>query len=218
MATVYYPSFDCVLIDSVGVRTPSASETIDVDNITAASSLGTVTSDTNGIVAAGTFTANIGDIVEFSHASLPLTFRLKLAATAVLAYTENTITAYVMENLADLNASDTALLYAADIDNPDVVPFFIGSGKSGTTVEINYSTNVAKNLRIYPISQNDHEFAKTHFDTAGYEDIAIPALGSESLIVTAPNDTKVTAGAPYTNDGYVIINIDGTSFKVMTTA
>ena len=37
-------------------------------------------------------------------------------------------------------------------------------------------------------------------------------------IVLAPNTTKVTASAPYTNDGYIIINIGGTDFKVMTTA
>lgn len=37
-------------------------------------------------------------------------------------------------------------------------------------------------------------------------------------IVLAPNNTKVTAGAPYTNDGYVVMNIGGTDFKVMTTA
>lgn len=37
-------------------------------------------------------------------------------------------------------------------------------------------------------------------------------------IATAPNTTKVTAGAPYTNDGYITINIGGTDFKVMTTA
>lgn len=37
-------------------------------------------------------------------------------------------------------------------------------------------------------------------------------------VVLAPNTTKVTASAPYTNDGYIIINIGGTDFKVMTTA
>lgn len=37
-------------------------------------------------------------------------------------------------------------------------------------------------------------------------------------VVTAPNTTKVTAAAPYTNDGYVVINIGGTDFRVMTTA
>ena len=37
-------------------------------------------------------------------------------------------------------------------------------------------------------------------------------------VVTAPNTTKVTASAPYTNDGYITMNIGGTDFKVMTTA
>jgi hypothetical protein len=37
-------------------------------------------------------------------------------------------------------------------------------------------------------------------------------------IVLAPNTTKVTAGAPYTNDGYVVMNIGGTDFKIMTKA
>jgi hypothetical protein len=37
-------------------------------------------------------------------------------------------------------------------------------------------------------------------------------------IVLAPNTTKVTAGAPYTNDGYIVVNIGGTDFKIMTTA
>ena len=37
-------------------------------------------------------------------------------------------------------------------------------------------------------------------------------------VVTAPSTIKTTAGAPCTNDGYVVVNIGGTDFKVMTTA
>lgn len=37
-------------------------------------------------------------------------------------------------------------------------------------------------------------------------------------IVLGPNTTKVIAGAPYANDGYVVMNIGSTDFKVMTTA
>lgn len=37
-------------------------------------------------------------------------------------------------------------------------------------------------------------------------------------IVTAPNTTKITAAAPYANDGYIVVNIGGTDFKFMTTA
>jgi len=37
-------------------------------------------------------------------------------------------------------------------------------------------------------------------------------------IVLAPNTTKVTAAAPYANDGYIVVNIGGTDFRLMTTA
>ena len=37
-------------------------------------------------------------------------------------------------------------------------------------------------------------------------------------IVLSPSSTKTTASAPYTNDGYITINIGGTDIKVMTTA
>ena len=37
-------------------------------------------------------------------------------------------------------------------------------------------------------------------------------------IVLAPNTTKVTAAAPYANDGYIVMSIGGTDFKIMTTA
>ncbi|MEJ7830781.1 MAG: hypothetical protein WKF91_21410, partial [Segetibacter sp.] len=37
-------------------------------------------------------------------------------------------------------------------------------------------------------------------------------------IVTAANSTKVTAGAPLVNDGYVTVNIGGVNFNLMTTA
>lgn len=36
--------------------------------------------------------------------------------------------------------------------------------------------------------------------------------------VLAPNTTKVTAGGRFTNDGYIVVRIGGTDFKLMTTA
>lgn len=41
---------------------------------------------------------------------------------------------------------------------------------------------------------------------------------NSAYILTATSSSKTTAGAPYTNDGYVTISINGTSIKVMTTA
>jgi hypothetical protein len=42
--------------------------------------------------------------------------------------------------------------------------------------------------------------------------------GSLSWLVKAASSTKTTAGAPYTNDGYIELIIDGNTYKVMTTA
>lgn len=36
-------------------------------------------------------------------------------------------------------------------------------------------------------------------------------------VVLAPNTNKVTAAAPYTNDGYIVLNIGGIDFKILTT-
>ncbi len=225
MATVYYPSFDAVQIDADGVRTPAASKTIDVYNVTAASSLGTVSSNSSGIVAAGSFTATAGDVVEFSHATLPGTFRLTLAATQVEAYTikGNNITSYVMENLATLNPSTVALLFAADTDNLDVEPVLIGSGLSGTTVEINYVSTVAKNLRIYARSQNDQEVAKTHFDTASYDDIAVPATGVSGVYTpTRSNEVNLDSNVTLTQAQYCrvgsVVTVSGMFTADPTTA
>jgi hypothetical protein len=42
--------------------------------------------------------------------------------------------------------------------------------------------------------------------------------GSNNFIVHAAASTKTTAGAPYANDGYVTVIINGTAVKLMTTA
>mgnify|MGYP000738821179 CR=1 FL=1 len=45
-----------------------------------------------------------------------------------------------------------------------------------------------------------------------------PTDATRRYVVLAAGSTKTTAGAPYTNDGYVTMNINGTDVKVMTTA
>lgn len=215
-----------MLIDVNGVRSASASETLDVYNVTAASSLGTIASDTNGIVAAGSFTATAGDVVEFSHASLPGTFRLTLAATQATAYTikGNNITSYVMENLQTPQTSTIALLYAADTDNPNVEPVLIGSGQSGETVEINFTTTVTKNFRIYAISQNAEQISRTNFDTTAYDDVTVPAAVSAGTYTpTASNtsnldSTPTMAEAQYMRIGNTVTVSGGFTADVTTTA
>lgn len=45
-----------------------------------------------------------------------------------------------------------------------------------------------------------------------------PTDATRRFVTLAASSTKVTAGAPYTNDGYITLNINGTDIKVMTTA
>ena len=45
-----------------------------------------------------------------------------------------------------------------------------------------------------------------------------PTDATRRFVTLAASSTKTTAGAPYTNDGYVTLNINGTDVKVMTTA
>jgi len=45
-----------------------------------------------------------------------------------------------------------------------------------------------------------------------------PTDATRRFVVLAAASTKVTAAAPYTNDGYITLNINGTDVKVMTTA
>ena len=55
------------------------------------------------------------------------------------------------------------------------------------------------------------------FSEGGHFRVRENGMGSNNYVVNAANATKVTASAPYTNDGYVIINIGGSPIKVMTT-
>ena len=96
MATVYYPSFDVIRIAADGERIPLLAEDVNVYNVTAAASLGTLTSDADyGIIDSGSFTADLFDVIEISHDTYPGTCRFTLQATADDAFTavENDISA-----------------------------------------------------------------------------------------------------------------------------
>jgi len=176
MATVYYPQFDCYKIDADGRRVPVVSITLTTYNVTTASAIGTVSVSAEGVVAQGSVTATAGNVIRFSHASYPEVFLMTLAATQIGAYTVENGLAYMMENLGDAVTSTQVDIYAQDIDNPDVAPWVIGSGASGTTVEVPYQSLVAKNLRLFPVSSADAlQQAVVNFNSSNYEDVAISA-------------------------------------------
>lgn len=178
MATAaYYPRFDLCRIDADGIRILLAAETISAYNVTAASSLGTLVSDADGMIDEGSFFATAGDIVEFSHATYPLTFRLTLGSTQDTAYgAQGTETSsYIVENLGTKTNSAIARLYIQDLDNPNVEPVFWASGRAGSSVEGFFPNLTAKNIRVIPVSVDDtNSWAKTGYEQDGYSDITIP--------------------------------------------
>jgi hypothetical protein len=158
MATVYYKGFSVARIDADGFRRAVPGVTIDVENITATGSLGTVTADAAGIVPEGSVTATAGDIVEFTHATYPGVFRMTLAADQESAYTDpaNSVMTYVIEDLfTDSTEPVAADLYIQDLDNPDTKPKFLATVLAGVTNEIPYQSTITKNARLFLVSKDE---------------------------------------------------------------
>ena len=191
MATIHYPRFTVCRINAAGERVAVTSATITAYNVTAASALASTSSDSDGNVAAGTYTGTVGDIIRFGHGTYPGYIYFTSTATAAEAYThpDNIEVAYVAENLAaNLLEGQMVELYATDTDNPDVTPWKIGEGKTGTTVEIPFQSNVAKNLRIFPrtIDSKLGRVRQTFNITTGSQTVAVPA--TDTFAALAPLD------------------------------
>lgn len=201
MATCYYKRLYVTRIDASGVWVPVPSITLDVYNVTAASSLGTKTVDADSFLPEGSVTATVGDIIEFSHATYPLTMRQTVTATQDEAYThvDNSPATYIVENLDTTTApSATGDVYAQDLDNPDTKPFYLGTIKAGTTNYLPYQSSVAQNLRLYLVSKDDtgRLSAVDLEKDAEQFDISIPALGGSGSVVSLFDfyDDQTTAG------------------------
>jgi hypothetical protein len=166
-------------MDADGVRIVLAAESINVYNVTAAASLGTLVSDASGVIVEGSFSASDGDEVEFSHATYPLTIRTILKSTQARAYTDvdTHMSAYIVENLASRATADAADIYAVDLDNPSLPPFKIASGKAGETVEATYQTNVTQRLRLYPVSitEDTKSYSRASLDPGNSQDVTVQA-------------------------------------------
>lgn len=180
--SVYRPSIRCIYITVDGERIPVAGETFSVQNITASSSLGTLVSDSEGYLNEGSFTADIGDIVELSHATYPGLVRYTLQATQEKAYTapENDVAAYIVQNnYTATNNSTYGEVYYVDTDTPDMKPVHLARVQAGITNLVPYQTAISRDLRLFLISQDDEgQFGEQNFDYAEFDDITVPGLGS----------------------------------------
>lgn len=196
MATVYYRAFDLIIIDTDGGRHVFPNETIDVYNVTASSSLGTLTSDANGQVAAGSFTATVGDIVEFSHGTYPGTMRLKLRATSEEAFTdpEYPSTVFVLDDpRTAVTASKTVRVYLADTAQPTVRPMYVGNAKIGGVTKFAYKTPLPQTVRVYAISEDEEgQLSTLEVEKAEYEDVTVPGIGGTLSVVTKTSSYTIT--------------------------
>lgn len=211
MATCYYKRLYVTRIDANGVWVPVPSITLDVYNITAASSLGTKSVDADSFLPEGSATATVGDIIEFSHATYPLTVRQTVTATQDEAYThvDNSPATYIVENLDTTTApSATGDVYAQDLDNLDTKPFYLGTVQADTTNYLPYQSSVAKTLRLYLVSKDSTgRVSAVDFEKdAEQTDIAIPGLGGggvESLFDFYSDQTTAGTSEESLYDGLV---------------
>lgn len=125
-------------------------------------------------------------------------------------------------NVADLAATEIALQFR---NNATVLFEMLGGGRTGFGVTTPTATihlkAVTTSASSAPIKFNSGTVMTTAEAGAMEYNNTFHLTNSDNTrrhIVLAPNTTKITAGAPYTNDGYVVVNIGGTDFKMMTTA
>lgn len=221
---VYYPAFDVFRINAAGFRVSLPATTVNVYNVTAGASLGTLVSDANGIIAEGSFSATAGDVIEISHATYPLTCRFVLTATQDEAYTsaDNNVAAYLAENLnVSTTNADTAALLIEDLGNSSVKPIRLSDVKLGDNF-IPLQSSVPKTYRLSILPQDEYlQTPGVDLSTAESVDISIPASGSRTLFDHFTDATtsgtseetlyidQIDAGTLYTNGDKIVAEYAG---------
>ncbi len=196
MATVYYRGFELLIIDTDGGRHVYPSYSIDAYNLTAAASLGTLSSDTNGLVAAGSFTATVGDIVEFSDGTYTGTMRLKLQATAALADADPeypSVALILDDQRSTYTNTSTVRIYIGDTAQPTLRPQYIGNAKAGSTTKFAYKTPLAQTIRVYGVSEDDEgQLSTFNVLEAAYDDVSVAALGGSTTLSVSTKTANYT--------------------------
>ena len=201
MADGYWPQISVAVIDSEGYR-HVLEDTFDVYNVTASAALADLTSDENGIIDEGFYSGvTVGDVIELSHPTYPLTMRMTLQATQTEAYTavENDITTYIAENqFTDTVDALTADIYIQDVNDPTSARTLLGSVKAGETGRFPVQTTISKTMRVFAVSKGE-EFIKTEgaFETG--VDVDIPATHGQVQCLFDHYTTETTTGTTAEN-------------------
>ena len=198
----YIPGFDVVRYDAKGFMHRVTGGTVTLYNETASTSIGTRAISSDGIVAMGSITGSVGDVVRVSHGSYAGTVQFTLTATQDEAFTttDNAAATFVVEDLRSTTTqTDAATAYLIDLDNPNVKPRRLGVFKADATTLIPLDqAAVEKNYRVKWVSR-DQNFADTGFNlgTAPSEDVTVPAF-SVGASVTLASEAEVLAGTEAT--------------------
>lgn len=182
---LFYRSFEVVAIDEIGNRTAIPAFDVEFYNITQDVTIDTLTTDSDGMVAAGGFDSGIddvaaGDVVELRSAgSLTRQFTLSASADAAVTAPDQPIV-YVAEDLATVReAVEQYEVYLKDTAAPDKRPVYLGDAKAdGSLVKFPYQTGVAQNVEL--IFNPKTSTVKTEFADPSVrpsEALSIPALG-----------------------------------------
>lgn len=208
-----YNSFNAITIDADGFSVPLINETFNVA-IVGGASLGTKSSDEFGYIKDGTFaSATKNDIVEFSHATLPGTFRRKLSNTSeqAAASVYNLPATYIVNSDAPEIEPIEVELVLSDLDNPDIPDIVMGMAVPGTTFEYHYETfSTTRNLRVYANPVMD-EGSRKYLSHSRALETADLEVGSPSL--EAANALTVIAGESLTGGNLIDLYNDGGILK-----
>lgn len=185
----YLPAFDVVRITAQGFRVPVTTGSVILYNVTAGStppeSPRAIAS--TGIVAQGSITGTVGDVIRISHATYPETCHFVLTATQDEAYTtpDNPVITYIAENLSSTGTATVGEAFLVDTNNRTVAPVRLGNVRAGTTTQFPLIATRATNYEVKIVTIDENK------KTGGYDllnaetaAITVPATGASSSLAT----------------------------------
>jgi hypothetical protein len=200
MALFYFPQIEIIIVDSLGFRVATPSETIEFFNITQDVSITSIVADSFGTIDAGSFnTASepvaLDDVVELRHATYDGTVRLVLKASAEDAANavENNNATLVLEDNYTTQDPDAGVIIVADLDDPSIEPYILGNVRISGQTTLPFNGIVGKSYRFYVARQQaGWDFHAANLELLSYQDLFIDDGSGDS----PPTFTSVAYDTP----------------------
>ena len=194
----WFKQVEVVRIDASGLRIPVPGITVNIRNLTTGAAITTATVNSDGILLAASITGTVGDIIEFWSPDFPGTLRQTLATTQAEAakHPDNSESSYIAQSLfTTATVTTTAEVYAEDISDPSVKPFFLGNAKAGSLSSFPYATVNAKNLRLRMVSKDptgNQSAVASDLSDAKTAEVLVAPTGSQRLLFENFNNAPTT--------------------------